>query len=83
MISFEEWWDIWIVERQNTPSARNAARAAWEAALKAKACWPSEAESESVNACRTIVAWCDKNDWGMVPKKLEQQMRSACGRSEE
>jgi hypothetical protein len=35
-------------------------------------------ESEAEAACAAMVKWCDKNDWGSVPKKLELQMRKAC-----
>jgi rhamnose utilization protein RhaD (predicted bifunctional aldolase and dehydrogenase) len=34
-------------------------------------------ESEAEAACAAMVKWCDKNDWGSVPKKLELQMRRA------
>lgn len=34
--------------------------------------------SEAEAACAEMVKWCDKNDWGSVPKKLEERMRNAC-----
>jgi hypothetical protein len=35
-------------------------------------------ESEAEAACAAMVKWCDKNDWGSVPKKLEERLRNAC-----
>jgi hypothetical protein len=40
-------------------------------------------ESEAEAACAAMVKWCDKNDWGSVPKKLELQMRKACRATQE
>jgi hypothetical protein len=35
-------------------------------------------EGEAEAACAAMVKWCDKNDWGSVPKKLEERLRNAC-----
>jgi hypothetical protein len=34
--------------------------------------------SEAEAACAAMVKWCEKNDWGSVPKKLEERLRNAC-----
>jgi hypothetical protein len=40
-------------------------------------------ESEAEAACAAMVKWCDKNDWGSVPKKLEERLRNACRATKE
>lgn len=35
----------------------------------------------SHKALSDLVAWCDKNDWGCVPKKLEAACRAAIAQS--
>ena len=32
-------------------------------------------ETQAVAAVRAFVRWCDRHDWGRVPKKLERQLR--------
>jgi hypothetical protein len=39
--------------------------------------------SEAEAACAAMVKWCEKNDWGSVPKKLEERLRNACRATKE
>ena len=35
-----------------------------------------------VEALRTFVKWCDSNDWGTMPKRLEEKTKQALAHAE-
>lgn len=49
-----------------------------EAFFRLPACLSAEAKLKRlVEAAKNIVEWCDKNDWGCVPGKIESSIRAA------